>query len=114
MAASGGFVLNSELRGTDGEPREVELQLRVPQQNLDAILERLRTLGTVLQERTTGQDVTEEFDEPSFAELPELSDMDVAELLQSIVARALGHLRAQGGRWCTARRGGSDDTLAQP
>jgi len=32
----------------------------------------------------------------SFVELPELSDMDVAELLQTIVARVLGHLRRRG------------------
>jgi len=34
--------------------------------------------------------------ELSFVELPELSDMDVAELLQTIVTRLLGHLRRQG------------------
>jgi hypothetical protein len=57
----GGFVLDSKLRTVDGQVREVELQLRVPQQSLDAAVRAVRGLGTVLLESVTGQDVTEEF-----------------------------------------------------
>jgi hypothetical protein len=46
--------------------------------------------------------------ELSFVELPELSDMDVAELLQTIVARVLGHLRRQG------LLSDADDALQRP
>jgi hypothetical protein len=59
--AAGGFVLNSELRTVDDHVREVEVQLRVPQQSLDVTLRELRRLGTVLLERVLGEDVTEEF-----------------------------------------------------
>jgi hypothetical protein len=60
-AAAGGFVQDSELRTVDGQVGEIELQLRVPQQTLDATLKQLRALGTVMVEQVKGQDVTEEF-----------------------------------------------------
>jgi Domain of unknown function (DUF4349) len=60
-AATGGFVLDSDVRTTEGVVEGAELDLRVPQASLDGLLGRLRALGTVLAESVTGRDVTEEF-----------------------------------------------------
>jgi Domain of unknown function (DUF4349) len=59
--SAGGFVLDSESRSVDGVAGEVDLQLRIPETQLDTVLAELRGLAEVLVEKVTGQDVTEEF-----------------------------------------------------
>jgi len=65
--ALGGFVISSESKQRqigDSGKTELELQLvvRVAATNFGAALEQIRAQGTrVIQEKTTGQDVTEEF-----------------------------------------------------
>ena len=60
-AAAGGFVLGSDARIVGRQGGEVDLQLRVPEAKLDAVLAELRGLSEVLIEKVSGQDVTEEF-----------------------------------------------------
>ncbi len=61
----GGFVITSEAQQSNGtaQPAEVvQLTLRVPAAQFDAAVGELRGLASrVRQEKTTGQDVTEEF-----------------------------------------------------
>ena len=65
--ALGGFVISSESKqrqSRDSGKTELELQLvvRVAATNFGSALEQIRAQGTrVIQEKTTGQDVTEEF-----------------------------------------------------
>ncbi len=60
-----GFVITSEAQQRDGaaQPAEVvNITLRVPAAQFDAAVSEIRALGSrVRQEKTTGQDVTEEF-----------------------------------------------------
>lgn len=60
-AGAGGFVLESTLLANEGTAHQVELELRVSHTRLEEVLGELRALGTVLEESTTGQDITEEF-----------------------------------------------------
>lgn len=61
----GGFVITSEAQQRDGvgQPAEVvNITMRVPAAQFDAAIGEIRALGSrVRQEKTTGQDVTEEF-----------------------------------------------------
>lgn len=63
----GGFVVTSESKqrqSTDSSERvlDITLVLRVPATEFGAVLEEIRAVGThITQEKTTGQDVTEEF-----------------------------------------------------
>jgi Domain of unknown function (DUF4349) len=61
----GGFVITSEAQQSDGtaQPAEVvNITMRVPAAQFDAAVSEIRALGSrVRQEKTTGQDVTEEF-----------------------------------------------------
>ncbi|HSS20645.1 MAG TPA: DUF4349 domain-containing protein [Pyrinomonadaceae bacterium] len=62
----GGFVVTSESKQhqtTDGKQQlEVNLVVRVPENQFDAALNQIRATGSrVVQEKTTGEDVTEEF-----------------------------------------------------
>jgi Domain of unknown function (DUF4349) len=45
-------------RGGDGSRRQVSLELKVPQQNLDSTLEALGKLGTVVNTQVSSEDVT--------------------------------------------------------
>jgi hypothetical protein len=60
-SVAGGFVLDSQVQAVDGASYRAELSLRVPEAELDRTLSALHALGTVLEERVEGQDVTEEF-----------------------------------------------------
>lgn len=63
----GGFVVTSESKQRDtGDPASTELQVslvvRVPEQQFGSALDQIRATGSrVVQEKVTGQDVTEEF-----------------------------------------------------
>lgn len=63
----GGFVVTSESKQRQsadaaGQDLEVSLVIRVPAPQFGAALEQIRSIGSrVIQEKTTGQDVTEEF-----------------------------------------------------
>ena len=63
--AHGGFVVTSEARQNDGgsQPSEVvNVTMRVPAAQFDATVNEIRGVGSrVRQEKTTGQDVTEEY-----------------------------------------------------
>ena len=60
-AAKGGFVVTSEAKDYGGG-RTVIITARVPSEQFDAFIAEARGFGVrVLSERTTGQDVTEEF-----------------------------------------------------
>ncbi len=63
----GGFVVTSESKQRQSpdavkQDLEVHLVIRIPAQQFNAALEQIRGVGSrVLQEKTTGEDVTEEF-----------------------------------------------------
>jgi Domain of unknown function (DUF4349) len=65
--SQGGFVVTSESKQRDGgdpakQEVDVSLVLRVPALQFNSALEQIRaTANRVIQEKTTGQDVTEEF-----------------------------------------------------
>lgn len=65
--SSGGFVVTSESRqrGGDDDVRPYEvvtMEIRVPAERFDAVLQEVRRVGTgVVEERISGQDVTEEY-----------------------------------------------------
>ncbi len=62
----GGFVVTSEFKQNDsrstGKPTQiVTIIVRVPSHQFNAALEGIRPLGRVIQEKSEGQDVTEEY-----------------------------------------------------
>lgn len=62
----GGFVVTSEFKQNDsravGKPTQVvTIIVRVPSHQFNAALEGIRPLGQVIQEKSEGQDVTEEY-----------------------------------------------------
>lgn len=65
--ARGGFVVNTDIKQREGEDQTrpetiVTLTVRVPWEQFKATLEEIRGVGSrVRQEKTTGQDVTEEY-----------------------------------------------------
>ena len=63
--ARGGFVVSSEARQSDNTAQQAEvinIIMRVPAAQFDAVLGEIRGLGNrIRQEKTTGQDVTEEY-----------------------------------------------------
>jgi hypothetical protein len=50
--------LSDQVALRSGEPRRIYLRLRVPQENLDAMLEELKALGEVRQQGITAEDVS--------------------------------------------------------
>lgn len=59
--ATGGFVVKSHSEGKGHHIKSIDLTMRVPAQDFEPTLTGLRTLGVVLDEHTSGQDVTEEY-----------------------------------------------------
>jgi len=60
-ARYGGFVVKSEASHVEDKVVKSDVTLRVRAESLDAALEDLRTLGEVLNESVTGEDVSAEF-----------------------------------------------------
>jgi Flp pilus assembly protein TadG len=57
----GGYVASSETAG-DGENRSGRIQIRIPADQFDVVVIRLKTLAVkVIKETTTGEDVTEQY-----------------------------------------------------
>lgn len=60
--SNGGFIVTSEIRQSGGSMSTVTITMRVPADKFGAAVEAIRTGGgTVLREKITGQDVTEEY-----------------------------------------------------
>ena len=60
-AAAGGRVdARSETPGTDSQPPSAQLTLRIPADDLDAVVDELRTLGTVTSVSLNATDVTQQ------------------------------------------------------
>lgn len=62
----GGFVVTSEFKHNDGSGQSkpsqtVTVVVRVPSPQFAATLEQIRSVGRVIQEKVTGQDVSEEY-----------------------------------------------------
>lgn len=52
------LTLSDQARDRAGEPRQVSLEMRVPQENLDEALTDLKALGTVQEQSITAEDVS--------------------------------------------------------
>jgi hypothetical protein len=61
VSASGGFVADSRLFGSSGQPRRGEWKLRLPVGRFDALLTDLKQLAEVRSAHTTSDDVSEEY-----------------------------------------------------
>ena len=60
--SNGGFIVTSEIRQSGSSSTSVTIAMRVPADKFGAAVEAIRTGGgTVVREKITGQDVTEEF-----------------------------------------------------
>lgn len=60
--SNGGFIVTSEIKQSGASTTNVTIVMRIPADKFGAAVEAIRTGGgTVLREKITGQDVTEEF-----------------------------------------------------
>ena len=50
--------LSDQTVDQSGQPRQIQIQMRVPQENLDAVLAELKSLGAVRQQAITAEDVS--------------------------------------------------------
>lgn len=57
----GGFVVTSEFQQSSSSLSKVNVIVRVPAAQFPAAVEKIRGVGTVLREKISGQDVTEEY-----------------------------------------------------
>lgn len=57
---AGGYVAQANAAETPNQPRRADLVVRVPVENLSAVLEQIRALGRVTQEQLSTQEVTEQ------------------------------------------------------
>ncbi|NER83495.1 MAG: DUF4349 domain-containing protein [Leptolyngbya sp. SIO1D8] len=58
VQAQGDLLELSDEENRSGAPRQVWIELRVPQGNLESVLEQLRSLGTVQEQAITAEDVS--------------------------------------------------------
>jgi hypothetical protein len=101
----GGFVARSEVTHGDKAKSSAKLELRVPNEKLDAAMRRASELGTVLTENVGTRDVTEEHQdlaaraasakklEQRLLELAATETQNVKDVLE--VERELGRVREQ-------------------
>lgn len=61
IRGAGGYALDSTTQTAEGAVLSSTVVLRVPEPAFDEVLRSLRKLGTLREENTTGQDLTEEF-----------------------------------------------------
>lgn len=57
----GGFIANSSIQGSEGEPRRGDWTLRIPSEHYDTFLEGSKALGQVRSLSSDSQEVTAEF-----------------------------------------------------